>query len=68
MCANGKTRNEGEGGVRCKRDCARCPLLARWRAAFRTRAELSRLSDVELKDIGLVRGDIDFVAAHAAHV
>jgi len=55
-----------EGGAQCKRNCVRCPLLARWRAARTTRAELGQLSDVELKDIGLVRGDIDFVAAQAA--
>jgi uncharacterized protein YjiS (DUF1127 family) len=40
--------------------------FARWRAARRTRAELAQLSDVELKDIGLARGDIDFVAAQLA--
>jgi uncharacterized protein YjiS (DUF1127 family) len=43
-------------------------LLARVRAYFRYRDtvnELSRLSDRELEDIGLVRGDIDAVARTA---
>jgi uncharacterized protein YjiS (DUF1127 family) len=49
--------------------CRRCPLLDTCRAmgarlcqARRTRTELSALSDVELRDIGLFRGDIDAVA------
>ncbi|QGX99284.1 DUF1127 domain-containing protein [Roseovarius faecimaris] len=33
-----------------------------WATERQTRAALSRLSDRELEDIGLCRGDIDFVA------
>ena len=33
--------------------------VSNWRAARATQMELSRLSDAELADIGLVRGDID---------
>ena len=34
-----------------------------WRAAQATRKELLRLSDHELDDIGLVRGDVDRIAS-----
>ncbi|WP_299358017.1 DUF1127 domain-containing protein [uncultured Paracoccus sp.] len=37
-------------------------MVASWRDVRRTRAALNRLSDRELKDIGLTRGDIDQVA------
>lgn len=33
----------------------------KWREARRTRAVLSQLSDRELDDIGLTRGDIDHI-------
>lgn len=36
--------------------------LAHWDQARRTRAALSKLSDRELDDIGLTRGDIEMVA------
>lgn len=36
--------------------------LAHWREAVQTRNALSKLSDRELADIGLCRGDIDTVA------
>lgn len=38
-------------------------VVAAWRDAYATRRTLSALSDRELEDIGLVRGDIDDVAA-----
>lgn len=41
--------------------------LAAWNDARMTRNALSALSDRELEDIGLIRGDIDDVA-HAAHL
>lgn len=34
----------------------------RWWQAERTRAELGALSDVDLRDVGLTRGDIDAAA------
>jgi uncharacterized protein YjiS (DUF1127 family) len=37
--------------------------LATWNDARLTRNELAKLSDRELDDIGLTRGDIDQVAA-----
>jgi uncharacterized protein YjiS (DUF1127 family) len=37
-------------------------VLAAWNERRATRAALSRLSDRELDDIGLSRGDIDMVA------
>lgn len=37
-------------------------LFASWREARTTRNELSRLTDRELDDIGLCRGDIERVA------
>lgn len=37
--------------------------LAAWNDARVTRASLSRLSDRELDDLGLCRGDIDDIAA-----
>ncbi|MAO00879.1 DUF1127 domain-containing protein [uncultured Roseovarius sp.] len=37
-------------------------VLAAWNERRATRAALSRLSDRELDDIGLSRGDIDLVA------
>lgn len=37
------------------------PILA-WNNARRTRAALSRLSDHELEDIGIVRADIEKIA------
>lgn len=36
--------------------------LERWRAAERARRELGNMSDCELTDIGLTRGDIGAVA------
>ncbi len=38
-------------------------LLTAWNTARITRKELSRLSDRELEDIGLTRGDIRRIAA-----
>lgn len=38
----------------------------RWNDVRRTRAVLSKLSDRELSDIGLSRGDIDTVAQSAS--
>jgi uncharacterized protein YjiS (DUF1127 family) len=38
----------------------------RWRAYNRTYKELSRLSDRELADININRGEIDFVARRSA--
>ena len=35
--------------------------VRKWRERSRTRHELQRLSDLELADIGLSRGDIDAV-------
>lgn len=40
-------------------------LLAGWNDARVTRGALSKLSDRELDDIGLCRGDIDFIASRA---
>jgi uncharacterized protein YjiS (DUF1127 family) len=37
--------------------------VANWNDARQTRAALSRLSDRELDDIGLCRGDIERIAA-----
>ncbi|MBF9049112.1 DUF1127 domain-containing protein [Roseobacter sp. HKCCD9010] len=37
--------------------------ITSWNDARVTRASLSRLSDRELDDLGLVRGDIDDIAA-----
>lgn len=37
-------------------------LVASWRETRVTRRELSRLSDRELDDIGLCRGDIELIA------
>lgn len=37
-------------------------VLANWRDTRQTRNALNRLSDRELRDIGLTRGDIDRVA------
>lgn len=37
--------------------------LVEWNDARKTRAALSRLSDRELDDIGLCRGDIDDICA-----
>ena len=37
--------------------------VAAWNDARVTRNSLSRLTDRELEDIGLIRGDIDFVAS-----
>lgn len=34
-----------------------------WNQARRTRAALEKLSDYELEDIGLTRGDIEIIAA-----
>lgn len=39
--------------------------LAAWNDARVTRGALSKLSDRELDDIGLCRGDIEFIAARA---
>ncbi|WP_120502626.1 DUF1127 domain-containing protein [Roseovarius sp. EL26] len=38
--------------------------IAEWNRARETRATLSSLTDRELDDIGLCRGDIDAVAEH----
>ena len=35
-----------------------------WRKRDKLRIELSRLTDSELADIGISRGDIDYVASH----
>jgi uncharacterized protein YjiS (DUF1127 family) len=43
--------------------CALRDVCRRFWLAERTRRELSALSDVELTDIGLSRGDIPYVAA-----
>jgi uncharacterized protein YjiS (DUF1127 family) len=40
--------------------------IASWNDARVTRNALSKLSDRELDDIGLCRGDIEFIAARAA--
>ncbi len=37
--------------------------VAKWREASATRVALNKLSDRELDDIGLTRGDINIVAA-----
>lgn len=42
--------------------------LAAWRAERKTRAELHRLSDQVLRDIGIERGQIDDVARAMARV
>ncbi len=38
--------------------------LASWNSARKTRAELSKLSDHALEDIGLTRGDIPYLTIH----
>ena len=38
-----------------------------WYADRATRRELSKLSDHELNDIGLIRGDIDNISARILH-
>lgn len=40
--------------------------IAAWNDARRTRSALARLSDHELADIGLTRGEIDVVAQRLA--
>ena len=35
-----------------------------WRKRGKLRTELSRLSDSELADIGITRGEIDYAASH----
>ncbi len=40
-------------------------MISAWNDARVTRKALSRLSDHELDDLGLVRGDIDDIAANA---
>ncbi|HHI71269.1 MAG TPA: DUF1127 domain-containing protein, partial [Rhodobacteraceae bacterium] len=35
-----------------------------WNSARKTRAELSKLSDYALEDIGLTRGDIPYLTIH----
>ena len=42
-------------------------IVAAWRDAEATRRSLHGLSDRELEDIGLVRGDIDDVATGTMH-
>jgi uncharacterized protein YjiS (DUF1127 family) len=42
-------------------------ILQRWRRYNRSLRELSRLSDRELADIGLSRGDISAVSWTTAH-
>lgn len=39
-------------------------LIASWNDARVTRTALAKLSDRELDDIGLCRGDIEFIASH----
>ncbi len=39
--------------------------IASWNDARMTRTALAKLSDRELDDIGLCRGDIEFIAARA---
>ncbi len=41
--------------------------VAAWNDARVTRNSLSKLSDRELEDIGLIRGDIDVVASKIRH-
>jgi uncharacterized protein YjiS (DUF1127 family) len=36
--------------------------ISHWREGIAVRAELANMSDLELKDIGISRNDIDFVA------
>jgi uncharacterized protein YjiS (DUF1127 family) len=36
--------------------------IAQWREGIAVRAELANMSDLELKDIGITRNDIDAVA------
>jgi uncharacterized protein YjiS (DUF1127 family) len=36
--------------------------IGHWREGIATRAELTKMSDLELKDIGISRNDIDAVA------
>ena len=44
---------------------ARCvDALLEWRKRRKLRAELDRLSDRELFDIGLARGELDYVASN----
>jgi uncharacterized protein YjiS (DUF1127 family) len=50
----------GFGGTRVLADLV--GRIAAWNDARVTRAGLSRLSDRELDDLGLVRGDIDDIA------
>ena len=38
--------------------------FANWNSARKTRAELSKLSDYALEDIGLTRGDIPYLTIH----
>jgi uncharacterized protein YjiS (DUF1127 family) len=38
-----------------------------WRERARARATLHAMSDRQLRDIGLTRGEIDFVLAESAH-
>lgn len=56
-------------GARGLRSSAR--LLGRWlerrRAARVALRELSSMSDRELRDIGIARSDIEYVAAQASH-
>jgi len=44
---------------------SRCwAALREWRKRERSRAELHQLSDRELRDIGVTRGEIDYVVSH----
>jgi uncharacterized protein YjiS (DUF1127 family) len=37
-----------------------------WRKREKLRAELCRLTDFELEDIGIARGEIDYIASNSA--
>lgn len=39
-------------------------MVRRWRVAMQTRAALERLSDHQLRDIGLTRHDVDVLVGH----
>ena len=41
-------------------------VFREWRKRQRLRASLYELSDSELKDIGITRGEIDYLASHRA--
>ncbi|MCY4592960.1 MAG: DUF1127 domain-containing protein [Alphaproteobacteria bacterium] len=39
-------------------------MVRRWQVAMKTRAALERLSDYQLRDIGLTRHDVDVLVGH----